>query len=239
MQSEKWWLKEDYWQADMNKVLDNHMSFIERQRNQFNSNFMGLPIEVRDGVYHPFHGSSTHVVADAVLRIVRRDMEILEIGSGSGALACFLASQGCQVVATDIDVHALECAQLNINNSGLQDRVTLIHSNLFESVPDKQFDMIIFNPPLLHCEAIAVNEGLEQRYDDIAIDVNGEALIQYGKQAKRYLKPSGQVITLVSNIGKFEVIEEFTKEMNEVDVLYAQYRNSGNQWRFVLAATNN
>lgn len=236
---EQWWLNNHYWNADMEKVMNSHFDFIERQRTKTQNSFMGLEIVTDEGIYHPYYGSSTSVVADSLLRVATPGMRVLEIGTGSGALACFLASNGCYVVAIDVDEKAVACANENVKTNGLDDRVTVRHSDLFSNIgQDEKFDLIVFNPPLLHCEPMAEKKGMEPRYDNIAIDHNGEVLLEYATEAKKHIKPGGHIVTLVSNIGNKEVIEEFSKSLTAMDVLYAQYRKSGNQWRFVLAATH-
>jgi ribosomal protein L3 glutamine methyltransferase len=77
-----------------------------------------------------------------------RIRHILEIGTGSGCLAVASARAfpAAQVTATDIDPQALEVARVNIRRHGLEQRIRLVESDVFEGVAGT-FDLILTNPP--------------------------------------------------------------------------------------------
>lgn len=82
---------------------------------------------------------------------------ILELCTGSGCLAILAALQfpDAQILAGDISPGALDVAQINVAAYGLQDRLTLLRSDLFETVPrDRRFDLIIANPPYVTQAAV-------------------------------------------------------------------------------------
>jgi ribosomal protein L3 glutamine methyltransferase len=82
---------------------------------------------------------------------------ILELCTGSGCLAIIAALQfpDAEIVAGDISPDALEVARLNVTNYGLEDRLTLVQSDLFTALqPDRRFDLIIANPPYVTQAAV-------------------------------------------------------------------------------------
>ncbi len=88
---------------------------------------------------------------------------VLELCTGSGCLAIMLADvfPNAQVDAVDISADALAVARRNVDDYALQDRVTLIESNLYANVPAKKYDLIVTNPPYVNSTSM---EKLPEEY---------------------------------------------------------------------------
>lgn len=78
--------------------------------------------------------------------------DILELCTGSGCLPIMLADafSNAHVDTVDISADALDVARRNVATYELQDRISLIESDLYANVPDKKYDMIITNPPYVN-----------------------------------------------------------------------------------------
>ena len=77
---------------------------------------------------------------------------ILDLGTGSGAIALALAQKftDAKVTATDVSEDALALARENAVLTGLQERVGFVASNWFGNLPaEARFDLIVANPPYL------------------------------------------------------------------------------------------
>jgi ribosomal protein L3 glutamine methyltransferase len=74
---------------------------------------------------------------------------VLDLCTGSGciAVACAYAFERAGIVASDVSKDALDVAAINRSNHGLEDRLQLIESDLFENIPQQKFDIIVSNPP--------------------------------------------------------------------------------------------
>lgn len=115
--------------------------------------FRELELEVDGSVLVP--RPETEVLVGRVLEWVAEREEadtltVLDVGTGSGAIALSLALEGhfASVVATDVDEAALEVAGRNRAAADLDDDVELRVGVLFEPLgPDESFDAIVSNPP--------------------------------------------------------------------------------------------
>jgi release factor glutamine methyltransferase len=94
----------------------------------------------------------TEQLVDLVLDSLKalQGRRVLEIGTGTGAIAISLAVEvpGLDIVATDISTEALALATENLDRFATQSTVKFVLSDLFESL-DKElkFDLIVSNPP--------------------------------------------------------------------------------------------
>ncbi len=72
---------------------------------------------------------------------------LLELGAGSGLISLEMSRRGARVTASDISKNAIE----NIKSNALKNKVLMevLESDLFDRVGERQFDLIVINPPYL------------------------------------------------------------------------------------------
>ena len=82
---------------------------------------------------------------------------VLDLCTGSGCLAILAAYAfpDAEIDAADLSPDALAVARRNVEDYGLQDRVHLIESNMFEKLQGRQYDLIISNPPYVDAASVA------------------------------------------------------------------------------------
>lgn len=81
----------------------------------------------------------------------------LDLCTGSGCLAILMAHnfENAHIDAIDISIQALAVAHKNVQDYGLENRIHLIESDLFSALSDRQYDLIISNPPYVNAESMA------------------------------------------------------------------------------------
>jgi release factor glutamine methyltransferase len=74
---------------------------------------------------------------------------ILDLGTGSGAIALALASElpHGEIIATDLSPAALQIAAANADELRMGERIRFVEGDLFEPVAKEKFDLIVSNPP--------------------------------------------------------------------------------------------
>ena len=129
---------------------------------------------------------------------------ILDLCTGSGciAIACCYAFPEVHVDAVDISQDALDVAVINQQRHDLQDVLTLIKSDCFDSVSAKRYDIIVSNPPYVgHEEMQTLPE--EYRYEPtLALETtnNGLAIVErILKNAHAYHSDHGILVVEVGN----------------------------------------
>ncbi len=111
--------------------------------------FYGLRLKVNSDVLIP-RPETEHLVEKAIELARGHDRpRILDVGTGSGAIAIALAANlhDAQIHATDLSAAALKIATANAARNGVGERVLFHEGNLLAPVAGKQFDLIVSNPP--------------------------------------------------------------------------------------------
>ncbi|MFP1624440.1 HemK2/MTQ2 family protein methyltransferase [Streptomyces sp. 5K101] len=96
------------------------------------------------GVYVP--QIDTYLLAGALAREpLRPGADVLDLGTGSGALALVAARRGARVTAVDTSWRAVLTARVNAALAG--QRVEVLHGDLLAPAAGRRFDLIVGNPP--------------------------------------------------------------------------------------------
>jgi release factor glutamine methyltransferase len=127
--------------------------------------FFGLRFEVTPDVLIP-RPETEHLVEALLERVPHdRPLRVVDVGTGSGAIAVSLAHAlpHAEVTGLDISEPALAVARRNTETHGVADRVRFLKSDLLSAVADERFDAVVSNPPYV---AEADRESLESQVRD-------------------------------------------------------------------------
>lgn len=163
--------------------------------------FWSISFRTEQGVLIP--RPDTETLVEVILSEVkgRSNPRLLEIGTGSGAVAIAVLkeSPGARMVATDISTRALQVTRLNAEDAGVLASLDLVAMDLFDAMePGIQFDVICSNPPYIPSGEIP---GLDPEVRDfeplIALDGGPDGLevirnLVLG--SKRHLAKDGTII---------------------------------------------
>ncbi|EIC14179.1 50S ribosomal protein L3 N(5)-glutamine methyltransferase [Kingella kingae] len=127
----------------------------------------------------------------------------LDLCTGSGCLAIQMAEHypAAEIDAVDISLDALEVAAINVEEYGLQDRINLIHTDLFEGL-DGTYDLIISNPPYVDAESVAElpEEYLHEPELALGSGEDGlDATRQILLQVAKFLNPQGVLLVEIGH----------------------------------------
>lgn len=153
--------------------------------------FMGLEFYVKPGVLIP--RADTEIVVEKVIELTKgiKQPKIIDMCSGSGAIAVSLAMNipDARVWAVDISDSALDCSSINVGRFGLENRVSIIKSDLFENIRGEgltgNIDAVVSNPPYIESAAIGELPINVRGYEPhLALDGGKDGLVYYRRIIK-------------------------------------------------------
>ena len=184
--------------------------------------FMGYEFAVDPRVLIP--RLDTEMLCDCALELlpVDADAAVLDVGTGSGALAVSIALRRprARVTAVDISEAALDVARANAGRLGA--RVRLVQSDYFAGVAGERFDLIVSNPPYVTRDELAALPPDVRREPRLALDGGDDGLNAYrvfAREAAAHLRPGGRIIVEVGAAQADAVADLFSGSIGPTDVL--------------------
>jgi release factor glutamine methyltransferase len=139
--------------------------------------FYGLDLEITPDVLIP--RPETELLVELTLARLPADREtrVLDLGTGSGAVALAIAAarRKSQVVGTDVSSPALALAARNAARLGIGN-VSFVESDWFEALPQERFDLIAGNPPYVAAGDPHLTEGDLRHEPQQALTPGGDGL---------------------------------------------------------------
>lgn len=226
---------------ELNRYLDDLTKRANKCPVQYiigKQEFMSLDFKVNEFTLIPRHDTETLV--ETILNYDKSKLLdlnfILEIGTGTGCITISLLKycEKLKAIATDISCDALKIADLNSSLNSVNDRVSFIESDLFNSVPNiylNKFDAVISNPPYIETNVIEALDSQVKNFEPLkALDGGEDGLSFYRlitKQSYPFICEGGflfyeigynqadKVKAIMEHVG-FKFIEVI-KDLNKLD----------------------
>lgn len=194
--------------------------------------FMGLEFHVEPGVLCP--RPDTEILCEEALRRIKPGDRVLDIGTGSGALAVSIAyhARDCRVTAVDVSDTALAVAAGNAAANGAA--VRFVRSDCFAALAGETFDVIVSNPPYISSAEMAELMPEVTREPELALFGGEDGLDFYrriSREAGAYLAPGGCLLFEIGWKQKDDVSALLRKHVGEPFAL----KDYGDNWRVVGA----
>lgn len=194
--------------------------------------FMGLTFHVEPGVLIP--RADTEILVEKALKVMPPNARVLDIGTGSGAIAVSLArlGQAARVTAVDVSDKALEIARKNAENNGAD--VEFVKSDCFSALQGRKYDMIVSNPPYISDEEMQTLMPEVRQEPELALFGGGDGLDFYrriSREAPERLNEGGFLLFEIGWLQKDAVSALMRTFIGEPFAL----RDYGRNWRVVGA----
>jgi release factor glutamine methyltransferase len=192
----------------------------------------GVPTQYITGVQE-FFGREFHVTPDVLIprpeteHVIEAALKssvstILDIGTGSGAIAITLALETeARVTATDISFAALQLARRNAAH--LAALVDFVQCDLGSALTDGSFDMIVSNPPYVpETDRATLQKEVRDHEPALALFAGQDGLAVYERlipQAERLLKPGGRLILELGHQSLAPVRQMLGRKWGEINVI--------------------
>ncbi|MBQ7668060.1 MAG: peptide chain release factor N(5)-glutamine methyltransferase [Clostridia bacterium] len=197
--------------------------------------FYGYKFYVDENVLIP--QPDTEILVEKCIENVQNGAKILDMCTGSGCIAIALKKklQNAKVYALDISREALNVAKKNAIMNDAE--IEFIESNMFENLLEKDFDVIISNPPYIRKGEINSLPTEVKNEPILALDGGDDGLKFYRELAvnsKKFLKNGGKLFLEIGYDQKEEVKVILQNECYSDIKVYKDY---GDNFR-VIEATN-
>ena len=194
--------------------------------------FMGLCFHVEPGVLCP--RPDTEILCEEAIRRIRPGDQVLDIGTGSGALAVSIAHHvpGCSVTAVDVSDTALAVAAGNAKTNGAD--VQFVKSDCFAALAGRMFDVIVSNPPYISSAEMAELMPEVMQEPELALFGGEDGLYFYRRicrEAPAHLKKGGCLLFEIGWLQKDDVSALLRESVGEPFAL----KDYGDNWRVVGA----
>jgi release factor glutamine methyltransferase len=148
-----------------------------------------------------------------------KEPRVLDVGTGTGAIALAIADEvpDARVTAIDVSDDALSLARENLQLTGINGRVQLVEHDLTSGLGDGDFDLVVSNPPYVEPEELPTLQPEVRDWEPHVALVASGATEQLAYAATEALRPGGWLVLEVA-AGAGERVERLLSEIGFRDV---------------------
>jgi release factor glutamine methyltransferase len=158
----------------------------------------------------------TEVVVERALTHIHglEEPEVLDVGTGTGAIALAIADEipDARVTAIDSSTDALALARENLELTGINGRVRLVEQDLTRGLGEQQFDLVVSNPPYVEPEELETLQPEVRDWEPHVALVASGATEAVARAATEALRPGGWLV-LETSATKGERVERLLAEL--------------------------
>lgn len=166
--------------------------------------YKNIKVKVKPGVFHPGLFISTRILLDFVSDLELGKKSFLELGAGSGIISVLASKKGALVYASDINSIAVENIRLNAELNNVT--ISVYNSDLFESLPEMEFDYIVINPPYYKKDPL--NEAEHAWY----CGNNHEYFTRLFDSLAIHIHKSSKVLMILSEVCDIDAVKKIGEE---------------------------
>ena len=208
------------------KIIDEIGNLVEKRLTGMplwycigNTDFLEFSLKTDERALIP--RPETEILAEEAAKLANKDSKVLDLCTGSGAIAIAIKKRtDANVFASDVSEKALALAKENAEVNGAD--VTFIKSDMFRSLSESDFDVLVSNPPYIKTEDI---ETLQKEVKDfepiLALDGGTDGLDFYRQisiYARNFVKPGGYIL-MECGMGQAEEVIKLFAAYSEKSVI--------------------
>ena len=181
--------------------------------------FMNLKFYVDENVLIP--QPDTEILVEEAIKTIdeirpEKNIKVLDLCTGSGAIAIAIkkyaedTKKQIEVYASDISEEAIKIAEKNAKRNDIH--INFILSDMFQKMQEKDFDIILSNPPYIETQTISSLSKEVQYEPHMALDGGEDGLEFYrviAKNAHEYLNKNGSILLEIGYNQKKKVMQIF------------------------------
>ncbi len=186
--------------------------------------FYGLDFEVSKDVLIP--RPETELIVENAVEILPKNGRFCEVGVGSGCISVSILHElkTASAIGLDVSEKALQIAEKNAETHNVFDRLELKISDVFDTLSNEKFDLIVSNPPYISDEDIKTLQAEVRDFEPLSALTDGKdglsIINKIVEDAPKFLKPHGFLLMEIGFNQSDKVKQMFSSEFwQSVEVL--------------------